>query len=88
MTAKEMFENLGYHEYTIYEKTDKRFGYQKIVSYYPEVIRNIHFNKRNKTINIFGRHITDSLSVWENEWLTIEEYQAITQQMKELGWIE
>ncbi len=70
MTAKEMFEKLGY-EQVIYNGGVVGFGYDKKT-------------KPIKTINIY----TDDMSFFSTSRITMKEYQAITQQMKELGWIE
>ena len=81
MTAKEMFEELGYKEVDgyvgkMYEKEtierDKIFGeYQKI--------KHIHFYEKKVSVNITtcfgGKGIVD-----------INELKAINKQVEELGW--
>lgn len=84
MTAKEMFEKLGYYKYDI-NVDDLLIGWQRYDGksrYY-----NIHFYV-NKKIRICGAHITEAFAVFVDDLLSVEELQAITQQMKELGWIE
>ena len=71
MTAKEMFEALGY-EQTLYRNTIG-IGYKTKVKPY-------------KTIEFYC--YVEDLSYYATHRVTITEHQAITQQMKELGWIE
>lgn len=79
-----MFEELGYYEYSI-ETDGLIIGYQAkpkdnaITHEY----RNIQFYA-NKTWNVFSDNITQAL-VFERP--TIDEFVAVTQQMKELGWL-
>lgn len=67
MTAKEMFEALGY----------KQVLYAQFIEY-----TSSSFDEGEFYI-IFYDEKYDS-----NAWLDIETHKAITQQMKELGWLE
>lgn len=86
MTAKAMFEELEYHFYTCYDEDYYCFGYQKIENYKNDLVRNIHFDNKHRTIGIFGEHISKSISCGSEKWLSLEEFKAIQQQIKELGW--
>ncbi len=70
MTAKEMFEKLGYK---YFREARNRFGYKTMVGETRPC--EILFDTDTKTYHC-------------NLMITIQEHQAITQQMKELGWIE
>ena len=87
-TAKEMFEELGFF---LAGETDELIWYQrqkKQIGNYPLVdkFKNIEFMKNTKTIKLCDEHITKAYGLWEG--MTIQEFLAIMQQMKELGWIE
>ena len=84
-TAKEMFEDLGYRQYTI-NQTNLIIGWQKSPKKDTSTheYKNIQFYT-DKTWNIFSGHITEAL-VFNRP--TVEEHLAISQQMKELGWFE
>jgi len=75
MTAKEMFENIGYKLNKI--KNDL---------VYSDGCNHIIFEKRQKSyvaLHTFGgEHKRRPMTV------NAEEHRAITQQMKELGWVE
>ena len=81
MTAKEMFEKLGFDCFI----RGNTIGYQKVVydSYYGddgekeyERITTIYFFIDRKDITILGH------------FLTLEVLQAINKQVEELGWYE
>lgn len=82
MTAKEMFEALNYKqttnnhkwiEYTIANHEDKDFAY-------------IRFSRRWKDYEVGYFDGTETNTRIAN-MTTIKEHEAITKQMKELGWI-
>ena len=85
MNAKEIFEELGYRKYSI-ESSGLIIGWQANPKEYlvGHEYRNIQFYE-DKTWNIFSDNITQALVFAKP---TIEEHLAITQQMKELGWIK
>ena len=85
MNAKEMFEALGYRKYSI-ETSGLIIGWQANPKDYnvSHEYRNIQFYT-DKTWNIFADGITQAL-VFSKP--TVAEFEAITQQMKELGWIK
>jgi len=72
MTAKEKFEKLGF-DLDIYEYNGEEF-----LEYSFNDVEVIEFNKTKRIYKIFVPKIN----------VSIEIHQAITQQMKELGWIE
>ena len=84
MTAKEMFEKLGYELYTqpnpkLIEYRDDSHGdgdyaFVQFYSMYKEF-----------QVGYFDGYETEEEQPFK---ISIELYQAITQQMKELGWIE
>ena len=85
MTAKEMFEKLGYKIGLPYNSKnenyailfDKDFGNK---------YHEIRFMLRDKTIQC-SKIFYDDKKMWALT-ISVEEIQAIHQQMKELGWIE
>ena len=86
-TAKEMFEALGFF---LAEDTNERVWFQrhkKQIGMYPLVdeIKNVEFRKDKRAIRLCGDNCTQAYGLWE--LLTVNEFLAITQQMKELGWI-
>ena len=77
MKAKEMFEELGYHEkkqknYILYEKNVGCTTY------------NISFSKKEKEYACMFHNIGD---YGRRLYVDIELHKAIHQQMKELGWL-
>jgi hypothetical protein len=84
-TAQAMFEALGYMPYTLCQN-DELIGYQwqDKETFNDYRTRNIMFYK-DKTWNIFQDHISKAI-VFNRP--TIEEHNAIHQQMVELGYIE
>ena len=75
MSAKEMFEELGY----------ERFEYSGGIRYTnPDLEQNIEF-EYTEFINIYNTcpNIKQDIEV-----LDLDELQAINQQVKELGWYE
>lgn len=75
LTAREMFESLGY-KYG--EESDERYNY-KVIKYYEA---NTEF-----VFSINAREFAVSYCE-EPKYITVDEFKAIQQQMKELGWIE
>ena len=71
MSAKEMFEKLGYYPSYNYNNPKTEFAFYKANSQ-----KMIIFNLKNKDIEVYDGNIT------------IEELQAINQQVKELGWLD
>ena len=79
MSAKEMFEELGYEYRTIKYKGDL-VNIEFIAD--GEYSSNIRFNLENKSFNVW---------YGENEYsggITIEIYKAINKQVEELGWLK
>ena len=75
MTAKEMFEKLGYEKYI----------YSNGIRYTDgNTEQNIEF-ENDGFINIYNTCYNRKRDI---EVLTVEEIQAINQQVKELGWYE
>lgn len=72
MTAKEMFEKLGY-TYTYYP-------YTHTIECFLDTDEDFHFT--NNTINFYKKH----KKVEINGYLSTEELQAINKQIEELGW--
>ncbi len=87
--AKEMFEELGYHEYKI-KHTGLIIGYQYGSYLTNREIKNIHFyeNNKGKTVQCSGDHMFKQIDYFTYGGLTPKEIQAIHQQMKELGWLD
>lgn len=83
MTAKEMFEKLGYKKC---DKSNKRvLGYKKIF------MRNdyfIEFGIETKQFIIYRETFKLDEIIDEIRVCNFDEYKAITQQMKELGWLD
>lgn len=81
MSAKDMFEKLGYE--TLYE-FDTYIYYEKPLKEnptYEKDYEHLEFNLINKTIN---KTYGDDNSVSD---ITLEELKAINQQCKDLGWL-
>ena len=72
MTAKEMFEKLGYKQQEVINKEN----YLLYISKMNEII----FNKKHKQV---GKQIVNSAIT---DMITLEELQAINKQVEELGW--
>jgi hypothetical protein len=88
MTAKEMFEALGFKRNLVHSDTKEILATMYVKEYdkNDEVI--ICFVNKSKTYRVEN---VDGRENHENIYATsvgIETHQAITQQMKELGWIE
>lgn len=75
MTAREMFESLGY-KYG--EESDERYNY-KVIKYYDT---NTEF-----VFSINAREFAVSYCE-EPKYTTVDEFKAILKQMEELGWLE
>ena len=88
MTAKEMFEELGY---VIKTKTEYEIRYCNNHGYnHEDGIDYVYFDLHDKAVERYdvydGYRTYSSLpKVYEQE---PKLYKAITQQMKELGWLE
>ena len=78
MTAKEIFKELGYE--LIIKKKYLHYCDNK----YEET--NIYFLYENKTLMITGEKEQFNPPTAQEIW--IDEFKAITQQMKELGWLD
>lgn len=73
MTAKEMFEELGYYKI---EKNSKGIKLTMVAYYNDETASVIEFwTPKNIKIDIYN-----------NEYLTVEHIKAINKQIEELGW--
>ena len=71
MTAREMFEALGYEYCKFYDRN-------KIIQYYNEKVRFLFWIAEQEfSVSEYG----------ELKNITVDEFKAIQQQMKELGWI-
>lgn len=78
MTAKEMFEKLGYK-------------YYKKTSYGSIIYRNYDFDMDlglEITFHYDGNYEIESLNRHFDCIMSVQLHQAITQQMKELGWLK
>lgn len=80
MSAKEIFEELGYEKVNevplLYQFNDG--GY----------IKNIEFSKSLKRIAFSSYEYYNNGKATEENFINISELKAINQQCKELGWIE
>ena len=85
MTAKEMFEALGYKKYlNKYDKQHKKeYGYE------------VYFRYKSDYIEVLFDCIDRDYSIWGNMFdrkmiptISVELHKAINQQCKELGWLE
>lgn len=83
MTAKEMFEKLGYEEF----ENDKSFIQYRDDSHGDGDYAFVRFNHMWKEYET-GYYDGYETKNEETYTVSIELHQAITQQMKELGWIE
>ncbi|MDY0015794.1 MAG: hypothetical protein RBS13_06250 [Bacteroidales bacterium] len=78
MNAKEMFEKLGY----------ERDEFSRDIIAYSKNNFQITFRLNKKDFEA-SRYFEDDSSIhYFSYYLNHDEFQAITQQMKELGWIE
>lgn len=75
MSAREMFESLGYKNG---EESDERYNY-KVIKYYDT---NTEF-----VFSINAREFAVSYCE-EPKYITVDEFKAIQQQLKELHWLE
>ena len=75
MTAREMFEKLGYEVLELFGYVCVRYKKKQRPNSEWDYGREINFRRSDKSYTIYGT-------------VTLELNQAITQQMKELGWIE
>ena len=80
MSAKEMFEELGYNQ--LYENKHYMFYVKDLIDTpeYEKDCIHLEFNHDNKTIN---KTYGDDNTV---EDITLEELKAINKQIEELGW--
>lgn len=72
MTAREMFKSLGY-------ELSKYYDRNKIIQYYNE--QEVQFSFWIEEQELIASEYGEPKSI------TIDEFKAIQQQMKELGWI-
>ena len=71
MTAREMFESLGYEYCKFYDRN-------KIIQYYNEKVRFLFWIAEQEfSASEYG----------ELKNITVDEFKAIQKQMEELGWI-
>lgn len=83
MTAKEMFESLGY------KKVDK---YRNIIHYEQEIdgeiyeLLGIEFTLKDKTVSCF-RYVRNKFNYGAFNDLDMETLEAVYQQCKELNWL-
>ena len=88
MTAKEMFEQLGYERRLIHSDTKKVLATMYVKEYDKNdevIICFVNNSKTYRVENVEGRKNHENIYATS---VDIETHQAITQQMKELGWIE
>lgn len=92
MTAKEMFEKLGY---LMKSKLNEVYlSYHKIIvtSVNGEIFEKHHvgivFDVNDKWFEVYQNSNNPSKNKTTNKEIDLDLYHAITQQMKELGWIE
>ena len=79
MNAKEMFKKLGFIQ------DEKRGNWLRFVNERQFRREVLSFDLQNKT---YSTHATDEFGDPVYMGVTIEMHTAITQQMKEMGWIE
>lgn len=75
MTAREMFERLGYRP---------NYNFKDCIRYDPkgdddEVCKYFIFNIKERTVAVG--------ELYKSAFATMDEFKAIQQQMRELGWI-
>lgn len=80
MSAKEMFEKLGYtYQESYFNQELDEIKYSKDEKWTPQ----IHFSLNNKCISVYRED--------ENErkpsWFTVDLLEAINKQIEELGWL-
>lgn len=88
MTAKEMFEKLGFKRRIIHSDTKNVLATMYVKKYdeNDEVIICFAYNSKTYRVeNVEGRKNHENIYATS---VNIETHKAITQQMKELGWIE
>ena len=85
MNAKEMFEKLGYKISFPYNSHNETYAILYTQDY-GNKYHEIRFMLRDKTVQC-SKIFYDDKKMWALT-LSIDEIKAITQQMKELGWIE
>ena len=85
MTAREMFEKLGYE----CDNGSDGILYAKYIELKNGDIANchIHFDKVDKTIEKDVSGAMFSMKHY-NSKITLEEYEAIQEQIEELGWLD
>jgi hypothetical protein len=84
MTAQEMFEKL---EYELYTQPNSRLIEYRDDSHGDGDYAFVQFDSMYKEFQVgyFDKYETEEKQPFE---ISIELYKAITQQMKELGWLE
>lgn len=86
MSAKEMFEELGYRKEDVEDIfTGEVFEYDyKYVKFDGTWLKEILFNDSTKLLHFN----TELFNKTNNEMLTIDELKAIYKQCEELGWLK
>ena len=86
MSAKELFEALGYQEEPIYFKikTYCKVVYKDDWTYHVRIKFYETIKTVEKTLSYYSIHA--GVEEWERH-LTIEEIKAIHKQLEELGWL-
>jgi len=85
MNAKEMFGALVYKEKKLWNDLGKQYGVEYILDY-GNKWHEVRFMFGDKTVQI-SKIFYEDKKMWSFAF-DVELYQAITQQMKELGWLE
>ena len=85
MAANDMFEKLHYKEKPLWNDLGEQYGTEYILDYRNKW-HEVRFMFRDKTIQI-SKIFYDDKKMWSFAF-DVDLYQAITQKIKELGWIE
>ncbi len=94
MTAKEMFEELGYEFNDYSNKNNKNddlyaiyvYEIRQFLNHSPQVLyKEIAFFPNLKKVEVYAN---DDFNGTESCLWTIEEIQAINKQIEELGWLD
>lgn len=85
-TAKEMFEELGFYVDTHSEEIGI-YEFHKDIKFDGYSTKRVHFDLRSKLYYVYYAKGNNFGDFGECE-VTIELHNALTQQMKELGWLE
>lgn len=82
MTAKELFESLGYKQTTNDDSLIEYKGINDVDGFYKYIIFYLGWKEYEVGYSNIYQVNTDRLG-----YVRINEHEAITRQMKELGWI-